>query len=74
MDAIIPNVGGTHSASWEEYNPEDFVNSEKCACAAATMLEELCKRIQQCCATRDKKCWELVAQEFDRFQTLCNIT
>ena len=40
------------------------------------MLEELCKRIQHCCATlrrsRNKKMWELLAKTFDRFQTLRN--
>ena len=36
---------------------------------------QLCKRIQHCCATLQrftgqKKCWELLSQSFDRFQTL----
>ena len=43
------------------------------------MLEELCKRIQHCCATlrrsrNEEKCWELLAEKFDRFQTLRNNT
>ena len=46
---------------------------------APTMLEELCKRIQHCCATlrrsrNEEKCWELLAEKFDRFQTLRNNT
>ena len=45
---------------------------------APTMLEELCKRIKHCCATlrrsRKKKCWELLAEKFDRFETLRNNT
>ena len=46
------------------------------------MLEKLRKRIQNCCATlrrsrNKKKCWELLAQKFDRFNlcaraTTCN--
>ena len=44
---------------------------------APTMLEELCKRIQHCCATfrrSRKKCCESLAEKFDRFQTLRNST
>ena len=41
------------------------------------MLEELCRRIQHVLGyasaiTEKKKCWELLAQKFDRFQTLRN--
>ena len=41
------------------------------------MLEELCRRIQHVLGyvsaiTEQKKCWELLAQKFDRFQTLRN--
>ena len=39
------------SASWEGHHPEEFVNHVKCAQKAPTMLGELCKRIQHCCAT-----------------------
>ena len=39
------------------------------------MLEELCKRNQHCCTTLwQKKCWELLAEKCDRFQTLRNNT
>ena len=44
------------------------------------MLEELCKRIQHCmlryasAITEQKKCWELLAEKLDRFQTLRNNT
>ena len=49
----------------------------ECACLVPAMLEELCKRIQHCCATlrrsRNKtnvgSCW---LKSFDRFQTLGN--
>ena len=53
-DATTPNNVGTCSASWEGYNPRDFFKHEFYlgACVALTMLEELCKRIQRCCATR----------------------
>ena len=49
------------------------------ACAAPMMLEELCKRIQHCCATlraitEQKKSWELLAEKFHWFQTLRNNT
>ena len=50
-DATTPNNVGTCSATWEGYNPYIFVNHAYWACVAPTMLEELCKRIQHCCAT-----------------------
>ena len=43
-----------------------------------TTLEELCKRIQRTllrdasAITEQKKYWELLAENFDRFQTLRN--
>ena len=64
-----PNNVGTCSASWEGYNPLEFDLGK---CVAPTMLRQLCKRIQHCCATprrsRNKKCRELFAQKFDRFK------
>ena len=64
-DATTPNNVVTCSASWEGYSPQVFVNHLQWACVAPTMLEELCKRIQHCCATlrrsRNKRyvgsCW-----------------
>ena len=49
-----------------------------CACVAPAMLDELCKRIQNCRATlrlsRNKRNVgnELLVQKFDQFQTLQN--
>ena len=40
-----------------------------------TMLEELCKLLRYASAiTEQKKCWELLAEKFDWFQTLRNNT
>ena len=43
------------------------------------MLQDLCKRIQPCCAPlrrlrNKKKCWGFLAEKFDWFQTLRNNT
>ena len=45
------------------------------ASVAPKMSEEVCKRMQYCCAMlrpimEQKKCWELLVQKFDQFLTL----
>ena len=52
-DATTPNTVGTCGALWEGYNLYDFGDHVLCAWVVPTMptmFEELCKRIQHCCA------------------------
>ena len=78
-DATSPNNVRTCTASWEVYNPYDFINSK-------TMLNARWKP-EQCCKSYangsnivalrfgdqgTKKIFELLARKFGRFQTLCN--
>ena len=44
----------------------------KFACVAPTKLEDLTFLCYASVITEQEKCWELLAQQFDQFQTSCN--
>ena len=75
-DATTPNNVGTCSASWEGYNPlkpcvmrmRGPSNVGRAVQTDPTMLR------YASAITEQKRCWELLAEKFDRFQTLRNKT
>lgn len=47
----LPTMLGTTVHRAKDVTHKDFVKQCQCACVASTMLEELCKPIEHCCAT-----------------------
>ena len=77
-DATTPNNIGTYNASWKGYNPCDF-GERPCAMRlrgpnnVGRAVQTDPTLLQYASAiTEQKKCWDLLAQTFDRFQTLRN--
>ena len=73
-DATTPKNIGTYNASWKRYHPYDFGDSS-CAMplrgpnnVGRTVQTDPTLLCHASATTEQKKCWELLAQKFDRFQ------
>ena len=75
-DATTPNIVGTSSTSWEGYNPslcKPCVMSVRGPNNVGRAVQTDPTLLRYALAiTKQKKCWELLAEKFDRFQTLRN--